>query len=96
LIGSVRREGLDHVIVWNRRGLRHVLNAYVEYYLHSEHHLPSTRTRRPRGLSLRAPMVASSRFPNPVACTTAISVAPRGTSRTSAWQHRLELPPLAS
>jgi putative transposase len=38
-VGSVRRECLDHVIVCNRRGLRHVLNAYVEYYLHSRTHL---------------------------------------------------------
>ena len=32
LIGSIRRECLDHVIVWNERGLRCVLNAYVEYH----------------------------------------------------------------
>jgi transposase InsO family protein len=39
LIGSIRRECLDHVIVWNLRGLRRVLNGYVAYYLRSRTHL---------------------------------------------------------
>jgi putative transposase len=39
LIGSIRRECLDHVIVVNARGLRRVLRAYVEYYLISRTHL---------------------------------------------------------
>ena len=39
LIGSIRRECLDHIIVGNARGLRRVLNAYVEYYLKSRTHL---------------------------------------------------------
>jgi len=39
LIGSIRRECLDHVIVWNTRGLRRVLQAYVEYYQRSRTHL---------------------------------------------------------
>jgi putative transposase len=39
LIGSIRRECLDHVIVWNERGLRRVLNAYVNYHQRSRTHL---------------------------------------------------------
>ena len=39
LIGSIRRECLDHVIVANERGLRRVLQAYLEYYLKSRTHL---------------------------------------------------------
>jgi putative transposase len=39
LIGSIRRECLDHVIISNERGLRHVLHAYVEYYLRCRTHL---------------------------------------------------------
>jgi putative transposase len=31
MIGSVRRECLDHVIVWNERALR-LLQQYVAYY----------------------------------------------------------------
>jgi putative transposase len=39
LIGSIRRECLDHVIVWNERGLQRVLKAYVAYYQRSRTHL---------------------------------------------------------
>jgi transposase InsO family protein len=39
LIGSIRRECLDHVIIANERGLRHVLHGYVEYYLKARTHL---------------------------------------------------------
>jgi putative transposase len=33
VIGSIRRECLDHVIVFNERHLQRVLRAYVTYYL---------------------------------------------------------------
>ena len=39
LIGSLRRECLDHVIVLNERHLRRVLRAYVDYYHDSRTHL---------------------------------------------------------
>jgi len=39
LIGSIRRECLDHIIITNERGLRRVLAAYVEYYAKSRTHL---------------------------------------------------------
>ena len=39
LIGSIRRECLDHIVIGNARGLRRVLQAYVEYYLTSRTHL---------------------------------------------------------
>src|SRR5438045_8717628 len=39
LIGSIRRECLDQIIISNERGLRRVLHAYVEYYLKSRTHL---------------------------------------------------------
>jgi transposase InsO family protein len=39
LIGSIRRECLDHVIVFNEAGLRRVLSLYVEYYQRSRTHL---------------------------------------------------------
>jgi hypothetical protein len=32
VIGSLRRECLDHVIVWNERGLRRHLQRYLAYY----------------------------------------------------------------
>jgi putative transposase len=39
LIGSIRRECLDHIIVANERGLRRALHAYVAYYLTCRTHL---------------------------------------------------------
>jgi len=55
LIGSIRRECLDHVIVWNARGLQRVLTAYVEYHQQSRTHLsldkdtPIHRSSMPHG-----------------------------------------------
>jgi putative transposase len=54
LIGSIRRECLDHIIVANARGLRCVLNPDVAYYLRSRTHLsldkdsPPSRPVTPR------------------------------------------------
>jgi Integrase core domain len=39
VIGSIRRECLDHVIVFNERHLRRVLRAYVACYQRSRTHL---------------------------------------------------------
>jgi len=39
LIGSIRRECLDHVIVFNEAGARRVLKSYFDYYNNSRTHL---------------------------------------------------------
>jgi len=39
LIGSIRRECLDHIIVFNEAGLRRVLKDYFEYYERCRTHL---------------------------------------------------------
>ena len=39
LIGSIRRECLDHVLVFGERHLRHVLMCYMEYYNAARTHL---------------------------------------------------------
>ena len=50
VIGSVRRECLDHVIILNKRHLRHNLSRYLDNYHGSRTHLslvkdpPNTRT----------------------------------------------------
>ena len=55
VIGSIRRECLDHVIVFNERHLRRVLRAYVTYYQRSRTHLalgkdtPEARAIDPAG-----------------------------------------------
>jgi transposase InsO family protein len=55
VIGSIRRECLDHVIVFSERHLRRVLRAYVAYYQRSRTHLalgkdaPEARAVEPAG-----------------------------------------------
>jgi putative transposase len=39
LVGSIRRDCLDHVIVLNERHLRRILTAYFAYYHKSRTHL---------------------------------------------------------
>ncbi|MGO9453889.1 MAG: integrase core domain-containing protein, partial [Candidatus Binataceae bacterium] len=39
VIGSIRRECLDHLIIFNEHHLRRVLCSYVDYYHHSRTHL---------------------------------------------------------
>ena len=39
LIGSIRRECLDHIIVFGERHLRHVLSCYTDYYNAARTHL---------------------------------------------------------
>ena len=53
VIGSIRRECLDHVVVFNERCLRRILSSYCAYYGHWRTHLslhkdaPETRTVQP-------------------------------------------------
>jgi transposase InsO family protein len=39
LIGSIRRECLDHVVVFSERHLRHLLLCYMKYYNGARTHL---------------------------------------------------------
>jgi hypothetical protein len=39
VIGSIRRECLDHIIAVNETGLRRVLTGYLAYYHQSRTHL---------------------------------------------------------
>src|SRR5258708_27657934 len=56
IIGSIRREGLDHIVIFNERHLRRVLSSYFRYHHKTRTHLsldkdcPETRpyTHEPR------------------------------------------------
>ena len=56
LIGTLRRECLDHLIVWNERSLRRTLQRYLEYYHRVRAHLaldkdaPTTRAVQSPGI----------------------------------------------
>jgi hypothetical protein len=73
LIGSIRRECLDHVVVLNERHLRRLLKKYVAYYHGSRTHLalkkdaPEPRAVMSQGRSLP--------FPRWVDCTTVMNAA---------------------
>jgi transposase InsO family protein len=65
VIGSIRREHLDHVVIFNERHLRRVLPSYLEYYHRTRTHLsldkdcPDPRSIMPRtiGRVLAIPQV---------------------------------------
>jgi transposase InsO family protein len=71
LIGSIRRECLDHVIVFGERHLRHVLRSYAHYYNSARTHLSLAKdSPRPRE-SMRS--AAFFRCRSSADCTTITS-----------------------
>jgi transposase InsO family protein len=63
LIGSIRRECLDHVVVFGERHLRHVLLPYMNYYDETRTHQSLdkdalvSRTVQRAGRVLRLPIL---------------------------------------
>src|SRR5260221_12490763 len=63
LIGSIRRDCLDHVVVVGERHLRHLLNAYQKYYNEARTHLslhkdaPIPRAVQTVGRTLAVPVL---------------------------------------
>jgi hypothetical protein len=63
LIGSIRRDCLDHVVVFGERHLRHLLNSYQKYYNEARTHLslhkdaPIPRTIQTVGRTLAMPVL---------------------------------------
>jgi transposase InsO family protein len=63
LIGSIRRDCLDHVLVFGERHLRHLLKSYQEYYNEARTHLslekdaPIPRTVQTVGQTLAVPIL---------------------------------------
>jgi Integrase core domain len=53
LIGSIRQECLDHVVVFGERHLRHVLSCYTDYYNATRTHL-SLRKDTPIGRAIQS------------------------------------------
>jgi putative transposase len=76
VIGSIRRESLDHIVIINQRHLRRVLSSYADYYRRSRAHLsldkdcPVPRPVMPRASEASSPSRKS------MACITATSVSP--------------------
>jgi transposase InsO family protein len=63
LIGSIRRECLDHVVVFGERHLRHVLLSYMNYHSEIRTHLslekdaPVSRAVKLAGTTLCRPVL---------------------------------------
>ena len=78
VIGSIRRECLDHIVIFNERHLRRVLSSYVDYYQRTRTHLsldkdcpdppPDSASQRresrrhPAGRRLASPLRTSGRL----------------------------------
>jgi transposase InsO family protein len=78
LIGSIRRECLDHVVVLSERHLRRVLAAYayIAYYHESRTHLGLEKDT-PNRRSVQPPSAGGlSLSPKSAVCTTGTSGAP--------------------
>ena len=58
VIGSVRRECLDHVIVFHESSLRRILTSYFDYYHRSRTHL-SLRKDSPEPRAIQPPEMGS-------------------------------------
>ena len=63
LIGSIRRDCLDHVVVFGERHLRHLLRSYANYYNQNRTHLslnkdtPTSRAIQTAGRILSLPIL---------------------------------------
>ena len=77
VIGSIRRECLDHVIVFGEAHLRRLISAYVAYYHRSRTHLGLGKDTPDGRPSNRQAPDGSSRFPKSVVSITDTSVARR-------------------
>src|SRR6266851_9572725 len=81
VLGSIRRECLDHMVIFNERHLRRVLSSYVDYYQGTRTHLsldkdcPDPRPIMHAGSERWSPSRKSA------ACITVTNVSPPDSSR---------------
>ena len=71
VIGSIRRECLDHVIVFNENSLRRTLHSYFDYYHPSRTHLSLGKDARSHERFSRRNWGPSWRYRRSVGCITA-------------------------
>jgi transposase InsO family protein len=73
VIGSIRRECLDHIVIFNERHLRRVLSSYVDYYQRTRTHLsldkdcPDSRRASRADRSKPSSVMRNSRPKSPLA-----------------------------
>jgi hypothetical protein len=94
LIGSIRRECLDHVLVLSERHLRRILTRYFAYYHRARTHLSLDKDAPDVRPIERPELAPSCRFPKSVACIIFTSGERRsaqqpraaGRARVSGWR----------
>jgi hypothetical protein len=96
LIGSIRRECLDHVVVFGERHLRHILLSYMTYYNGARTHLSLNKNapipRRVQAVG-RISADANSRRTSPSVCSDLISdrdTTKRFCSCNRLWRNKSE------
>jgi transposase InsO family protein len=85
VIGLIRRECRDHIVIFNERHLRRVLSSYVDYYQRTRTHL-SLDKDCPDPRSCHASSEKPSRSRKSPVCITATNVSPPDSSPTPAHQ----------
>jgi hypothetical protein len=86
VIGSIRRECLDHIVIFNERHLRRLMSSYLDYYHRSRTHLSLDKDCSTLAPSCRAGSEESSPFHKSMACIIATNVSPPDSSLLSADQ----------
>jgi len=86
VIGSIRRECLDHVVIFNERQLRRVLSTYIDYYNQTRTHLSLDKIARNRTRSCHSGSEESSPSHKSMACITVTNVSPPDSSLIFAYQ----------
>lgn len=82
IIGSIRRECLDHLVIFNERHLRRVFTSYLDYYHRTGPIFHWTRIALSSGRYRRPRSEKSSLSPNSVVCTIATSASQRDSSHS--------------
>jgi Integrase core domain len=86
VIGSIRRECLDHLMIFNERHLRRVLSSYVYYYQRTRTHLSLDKDCPTHDRLCHAGSDESSPSRRSAVCITATNVSPPDLSRITAHQ----------
>jgi hypothetical protein len=76
VIGSIRRECLDHVVIFNERHLRRVLSSYVDYHHRTRTHLTLDKDCRTLARPSQAGPAESSPFRRSAVCIIAMNGSP--------------------
>ena len=83
IIGSMRRDCLDHVIIFNDTHLRRVLSCYFRYYHRSKTHRSLNKDCPDPARSNRLELARSSHFPRSVDSVIGTNVARPEPQRSS-------------